>query len=931
VIKPGMDSRQVIARFESERQALAMMEHSNIAHVLDVGETEQGRPYFVMELVRGVPITEFCERQDTTIRDRLKLFTEVCLAVQHSHSKGIIHRDIKPSNVLVTLHDGQPVVKMIDFGVAKALNSQLTDRTLFTNHAQMIGTPLYMSPEQAEMSGLGVDTRTDIYALGVLLYELLTGSTPFDEERLKRVGFDEMRRIIREEEPPRPSMRVSTAGRDRETISDKRVLNLKRTGELLKGELDWIAIKALEKNRSRRYQTAQEFAEDIRRYLANEPVNACPPSNTYRLRKLLARHRSIAITAGIAGLLLVSATAISTAFAFEASRARQLMSDAKDSAELKASIANAISRFLRDDLLRSSLSAGADRSISLREALDKASVAIEGRYADQPLVEAEIRSTLGLAYNALGEQRAAMRHMDRVFQLQSSHLGELHRDTLKTMFHKGNILASYDRTSDLTLKERSARAAQQLEATLKLQREALGESDPDTLTTMGHLALCFSRSGRFADAQLMFDRANAGFTQATAPNDHRAMDCLEQTVAFLKAHGETEQAHKVQLTIDERRHRRSTKETDELQKAVEACREQVASRVRALGSRAPQTMEACIRLSETLLKCRRGEEAEEILLNVLRTQENDLGQEDELTVQTRRKLGCLYLELSQLDKSAEYFTSVLDQADVDATTIQSLKFIAETRKFQQRFSDAARLHGIIAETESRLYGSDDPRAVRSLRDEGATYALMHDMEQLQRVTTEILQCVGAEHPDAVFCQLALGAEYLSQGNLESAEEVFGAVFFRSTDTVDGDDPLTLVAGSKLAVVYQQLGKTVEAETLSRDMLKRVESAFGPVHVHTFIAVCQLASVCIDAMRLEEASDLCIRASGIQPQLVSQTHQKVSNLKTLAEVFEKLRLAGGADRAEYLNVANRLVNEARGAGETELVQTWSKMLDATFPE
>jgi serine/threonine protein kinase len=297
ILKPGMDTRQVIARFEAERQALALMDHPNIAHVMEGGETASGRPYFVMELVRGVAITDFADRNHLAVRERLELFRNVCRAVQHAHQKGIIHRDLKPSNVMVTLHDETPMVKVIDFGIAKATGHQLTDKTLFTNFAQMLGTPLYMSPEQAQMSGLNVDTRTDIYSLGVLLYELLTGTTPFDNERFGTAPCDEMRRIIREEEPARPSTRISSSGTAAAMVSANRRCEPKRLSQLVRGELDWITMKCLEKDRNRRYQTANTLAGDVERYLRDEPVLACPPSAWYRFVKLARRHKSLVVTA----------------------------------------------------------------------------------------------------------------------------------------------------------------------------------------------------------------------------------------------------------------------------------------------------------------------------------------------------------------------------------------------------------------------------------------------------------------------------------------------------------------------------------------------------------------------------------------------------------------------------------------------------------
>jgi serine/threonine-protein kinase len=299
VIKPGMDTRQVVARFEAERQALALMDHPNIAKVLDGGETAGRRPYFVMELVKGVPITQHCDDHRLTPRERLGLFVPVCEAVQHAHQKGIIHRDIKPSNVLVASHDGKPVVRVIDFGVAKAVGQRLTEKTVNTGFVQMIGTPLYMSPEQAGMSGPDVDTRSDIYSLGVLLYELLTGTTPFDRDRLKDVNYDELRRIIREEEPPKPSTRISTLGQAATTVSTNRKCDPKRLSQLCRGELDWVVTKALDKDCNRRYESASAFAADVQRYLRDEPVQACPPSAAYRFRKFARRNKTRLALAGV--------------------------------------------------------------------------------------------------------------------------------------------------------------------------------------------------------------------------------------------------------------------------------------------------------------------------------------------------------------------------------------------------------------------------------------------------------------------------------------------------------------------------------------------------------------------------------------------------------------------------------------------------------
>jgi serine/threonine protein kinase/Flp pilus assembly protein TadD len=401
ILKPGMDTRQVIARFEAERQALALMDHPNIAHVFAGDETATGRPYFVMELVLGIPITDFCDQNQLPIRQRLELFLTVCQAVQHAHQKGIIHRDIKPSNVLVTLHDDKPVVKVIDFGIAKATGQQLTEKTLFTNFAQMIGTPLYMSPEQAQMSGLDVDTRSDIYSLGVLLYELLTGTTPFDKERLKELSYDELRRIIREEEPPKPSTRISTLGMAATTASANRKSDPTRLSRSFRGELDWIVMKALEKDRNRRYETASAFAADVQRYLHDEPVQACPPSAWYRFRKLARRNKAALTTAALVAAALLAGTAAATWQAFRAEAALEEETRQHQRADAHLRLALASLEEIYTDLGEGRLADEPHLEPLRREFLTKA-LRFFQEFARENHDDPRLRFELGKAYSRVG-------------------------------------------------------------------------------------------------------------------------------------------------------------------------------------------------------------------------------------------------------------------------------------------------------------------------------------------------------------------------------------------------------------------------------------------------------------------------------------------------------------------------------------------------
>jgi len=413
IVKPGMDTREVIARFEAERQALAMMDHPNIARVLDAGATESGRPYFAMELVRGIPITDFCDKNNLTPHERLNLFVRVCLAVQHAHQKGIIHRDIKPSNVLVTLDDAGPEVKVIDFGVAKAIGQELTEKTLFTRFEQMIGTPLYMSPEQTEMRTRDIDTRSDIYSLGVLLYELLTGATPFERERLREAAYDEICRIIREEEPPKPSVRISTLGETLATVSEHRRTEPKRLSTLFKGDIDWIVMRALEKDRNRRYDTAKDLASDVQRHLDHEPIVARPPSTLYRLRKFTRRNKGLVVAGSIVAATLVIATVTGFVLAGWAVRNAREADRQRETAEKNLEIAIAARQQAQDAITGRASQFLRDGQYEEAEALYRDMVRIRrenlgGAHA----------STLDAVFSLVSAQKSLGRYEDAIAALE---------------------------------------------------------------------------------------------------------------------------------------------------------------------------------------------------------------------------------------------------------------------------------------------------------------------------------------------------------------------------------------------------------------------------------------------------------------------------------------------------------------------------------
>ncbi|HZN36336.1 MAG TPA: serine/threonine-protein kinase, partial [Pirellulaceae bacterium] len=515
LIKPGMDSRQVLSRFEAERQALALMDHPHIARVFDGGLTAEGRPFFVMEYVKGVPITDYCDQARLPIAERLALLISVCQAVQHAHQKGIIHRDLKPSNILVCLYDGQPVPKVIDFGLAKAMHQPLTERTLYTAHGLMVGTPLYMSPEQAELNNLDVDTRTDIYSLGVLLYELLTGSTPLEQRQFKDAAFAEILRLIKEEEPARPSLKLSGSA-SLPSIAAQRSVEPAQLSRTVKGDLDWIVMKSLEKERSRRYETANGLARDIERYLHDEPVEACPPSLRYRLGKVLRRHRGPAIAAALVLLALLvgmvgttlglvqanaernKARKLAALAAKEATNAEQAAAaeaEQRRRADEEAAAARAVRDFLQDDLLRqaSMIHQAETGSViddgtrfvlnpTINELLDRAAAEltadkIEAKFPKLPFVQAEALKAVGDAYAGVAPEKA-LDHLQRAIELYRQSRGPDDPATLSARHSLGIALGACRKDRE---------AEQVLSAVLRDRARVLGPLHVDTFATRDFL------------------------------------------------------------------------------------------------------------------------------------------------------------------------------------------------------------------------------------------------------------------------------------------------------------------------------------------------------------------------------------------------------------------------------------------------------------
>jgi serine/threonine protein kinase len=676
VLKPGMDTRQVVARFEAERQALTLMEHPNIARVLDAGATDSGRPYFVMELVKGVPITEFCDRQQLAPEARLRLFLDVCQAIQHAHHKGVVHRDIKPTNVLVALQGGTPAVKVIDFGVAKAMAQKLTEKTLFTAQGQMIGTPAYMSPEQAEMSGLDIDTRTDVYALGVLLYELLTGTTPLEGRRLQEAGYAEMQRLIREEEAPRPSTRLTVLGDSATALAGRRGLDVRRLTQLLAGDLDWAVMKALEKDRNRRYDTPASFAEDIERYLRREALLARPPSTLYKVKKFALRNRAAVLTGAAVAAALMAGAAVVGWQAVVATRATR-------DAQAREAETRAVLEFVENRMLAAARpkgqAGGLGPGATVRQAVEAALPCVAKSFTDQPLIEARLRLTMGRSFEYLGEAERAAEQCQRARALYTRHLGPDHLDTLRSVHH---LACGYHDLGQY------ADARRLHEETLARQRAVLGPDHPDTLRSMHHLANSYAALCRRADA-LRLREETLTRRRAALGRDHPdtlvSMHSLANSYTVHSRHADA-----VKLRT----------ETLALQKAT-------------LGPDHPDTLRSMNGLAASYSHLGLHADAVALYEETLAPQKARLGPDHPDALQTMYNLAISYAALGRHAAALELReeTLALHQAKLGPDhprTLMSMNNVASSYAALGRHADALKLYGETLALQRARLGPDHP-------------------------------------------------------------------------------------------------------------------------------------------------------------------------------------------------------------------------------
>ncbi len=726
LIKAGMDTREVVARFESERQALALMDHPAIAKVFDAGSTPQGRPYFVMEYVTGIPITDYCDKHKLTTRQRLELFVAVCDGVQHAHQKAILHRDLKPSNILVGEVDGKPAPRIIDFGVAKATSQRLTADTMFTRVGAIVGTPGYMSPEQADSAGADVDTRTDVYSLGVVLYELLVGALPHD---FSKTPLDEFQRRLRDEDAPRPSTRLRTLGGQSGITAQNRRADTQTLSRQLRGDLDAIALKTLEKDRSRRYATASELAADIGRYVRNEPVLARPASTGYRARKYIRRHRIGVAVAAAAIVLLISGGVAQT---FELQRIRR-----------ERDRADRVTEFMTNMFKVSNPSEARGNDIRAREILDKASKNIETGLVKDPELQAQMMHVMGNVYDSLGLYSKAESLLKRAVEIRRHTLGPRNPDTLKSMRDLAAVLNEESRYGEAEKLSRE---------TLDGRRQALGAEHRDTLNSMSQLALILNNEGRFPEAEKLHRQVVEVAKRVFGDQDKLTRSSQQQLAIDFAYEGKYQDAEKT-------------------------FRDVLEISQRTLGSDHPDTLGAMNNLGAILQQEHRYAEAEKMYLEGLEIKRRVLGPEHPETLLSMGNLALTLLNEKRYVEAEKLFRETLEikrrlLGPEHRSTLVTTGNLAEVLASEGRYPEAEQLIRQTLETERRALGPDHSDTLVTLYSLGDLLKKEKRYSEAEKVYRDALdgrrRALGAGHPDTAATAYDLACVLALEGKRDEA-------------------------------------------------------------------------------------------------------------------------------------------------------------------